>query len=502
MKPTPIVYERRDRLPRLAWCAHVGRAATRVVHGPWVECRPEGFVEGVWDGPFGDFDFDCAPNLFGSGARLRDSRLIFCTATHPLDRLYVIERESEILVSHSLPFILSEADDAPDLSHPNYFFKILDHFREGVSEGTHSIPTAKGENVRLFAVCNIEVSADGAVSASAKGLGPEPRDYEHYRSLLDGAVRRLFANAADDGRTHQFQPIAAVSRGYDSVAAAAVATQAGCRNALTFQQSNSSRGWIDDDGGSICEALGLAMESADRSAFHALPVDRQAEWFLSTVGNGENGLGTCEHLLEERVLVTGRRGETTWGTERQTRGSRLGNRGNVIMTGPDSIEQRLHCGYVQLHVPMIAARHGEALYRINSAAETDAWTADGAAYQRPAARRIAEEAGVPRQAFGMRKAGGAGKLAPLGPEAMEAFLAFYREHVPKPIRRGLRESHSDRRRKAHVYLRRLWMRFADHPIFDPLLDASGWRRMHLLWKMRDLYQFHWGLLRTMDRYRD
>lgn len=472
-----------------------------MLHGPWVECRPEGFVEGVWDGAFGDFDFDRAPTLFGSGARLRDERLIFCAPTHPLERLYVVEQASEVLISNSLAFVLAEADDGPDLAYPNYFFDVLDHFREGVSEGAHSIPAANGAGVRLFAVCNLEVSAAGEVSASAKDLGPEPRDYEHYRSLLDAAVRRTFANAADNNRTCRFRPIAAVSRGYDSVAAAAVASQAGCREALTYRQSNSIRGWIDDDGGSICEALGLAVETADRSAFHALPPDRQAEWFLSPVSNGENALGACEYLLEGRVLVTGRRGETTWGTGRQTRGSRLGNRGNVIMTGPDSIEQRLRCGYVQLHVPMIAARHGQALHRINSATEMDAWTAEGAAYQRPAARRIAEEAGVPREAFGMEKAGGAGRISRIGPTAMDDFLTFYREHAPEPLRRELRQFNSDRRRKAHVYLRRLWMRFAEHPILDPLLDASGWRRMHLLWKMRDLYQFHWGLLRTIDRYR-
>lgn len=495
-----ISYEPREQVPRLAWLAHVAPGSIRVAHGPWVETRPQGFVAGTWDEGYSEFNFDQAPNLFGSGGRARDGRIVFATPTHQIDRLYLMEIDGVCLVSNSLAFLLSEADDGPDLAHPNYFFDLVRHYRRGVSMGECSLPTDRGNAFKLFTCCNLTIDAQMRVAGEEKNPGPEPESYQQHRDLLGAVVRRVFLNASDARRKHAYQPIAAISRGYDSPAAAVLAAQAGCIRALSFSWSSSGSRIVDDHGGPIAEALGMEVHTFDRSDFRDLPVDHQAEFFLSPAAHGDTGLGQAEELLEGSVLVTGRHGETAWGRALHGRAPKLRGTYNQILPGVESIEQRLRCGYIQLHPAYIGALHGSALHRVNNHPELDDWDL-GTGYDRPMARRIAEEGGVPRGLFGNVRAGGAGGQPRLSPESLAEFLKFYEANVPTNIRRRLRETNTPRRLRVFSYLVRLRLRFAGRPLVERLLEFLQVDRAHFLWKMRNLYIFHWGLIRTMERYR-
>lgn len=54
-----IAYKTCEQLPPLAWCSKFG--ANDDVMSVWVgnnvECKDDGFVSGVWDGKFEEFDF-------------------------------------------------------------------------------------------------------------------------------------------------------------------------------------------------------------------------------------------------------------------------------------------------------------------------------------------------------------------------------------------------------------------------------------------------------------
>ena len=62
-------------------------------------------------------------------------------------------------------------------------------------------------------------------------------------------------------------------------------------------------------------------------------------------------------------------------------------------------EFRLHAGIVLVHVPTIGAIHAARIHEITRSTEMAPWVL-GTEYDRPVPRRIVEDAGVPRTAFG------------------------------------------------------------------------------------------------------
>jgi len=67
-------------------------------------------------------------------------------------------------------------------------------------------------------------------------------------------------------------------------------------------------------------------------------------------------------------------------------------------------ELRLVVGFIQLPVPFIGARRKADIVKITESAAMDPWRLNNN-YDRPIARRIAEEAGIPRHMFGQSKMG-------------------------------------------------------------------------------------------------
>ncbi len=74
------------------------------------------------------------------------------------------------------------------------------------------------------------------------------------------------------------------------------------------------------------------------------------------------------------------------------------------VAGHGLAELRLVVGFIQLPVPFIGARRKADIVKITESAEMDPWRLRND-YDRPIARRIAEEAGVPRHLFGQSKMG-------------------------------------------------------------------------------------------------
>ena len=132
----------------------------------------------------------------------------------------------------------------------------------------------------------------------------------------------------------------------------------------------------------------------------------------------------------------------------------------------------------------------------------DPWRLGTGYYDRPIARRMAEEAGVPRASFGHQKVGTAvAAWRELNAESRADFDAFVASEVPEPIRRRL--DHRPRAARIDNHRRLAYFRthYSHLPMGDWLARASGLERLHLLHNSVNQYQFHWGFERTRERYR-
>jgi hypothetical protein len=90
-------------------------------------------------------------------------------------------------------------------------------------------------------------------------------------------------------------------------------------------------------------------------------------------------------------------------------------------------EIRLNAGFIQLPVPFIGARSRADIVGITESKEMDPWKV-GTDYDRPIPRRIAEQAGVPRELFGQQKMASVAKFpnpgVPHSADLKESYFEF------------------------------------------------------------------------------
>jgi len=116
-----------------------------------------------------------------------------------------------------------------------------------------------------------------------------------------------------------------------------------------------------------------------------------------------------EAELPERLLLVGHSGDNVWGKGnfRLYDGDIVQSAGTI--SGRGLAEYRLRVGFVMVPIAFVGHTAHRSLYRISNSNEMVPWSVGGS-YDRPIARRIAEEAGVPREAFGVRKYAGSGRV--------------------------------------------------------------------------------------------
>ncbi len=76
-----IEYEVKDIAP-MSWLAHVKDGIAKVTHGVSVCCEDGYFVEGAWNGDFTKGQFVSSNWFCGTGAEVKNNRIIFSTPTH------------------------------------------------------------------------------------------------------------------------------------------------------------------------------------------------------------------------------------------------------------------------------------------------------------------------------------------------------------------------------------------------------------------------------------
>lgn len=493
--------EQIDALPRLAWCARVRHGADEVVirHGPWVEARDDCLVEGAWDGPFEEGRPDEAVALAGTGARVTPSGVVFAASSNLHDRLHVTRVGDELLVSNSLTFLLVEAADEPDPEYPYYAGDFAAAAFAGIRRRRRTIPTRRGA-AALHECGNLVVAPDLSVRRVEKRAPEAPVDYATYVQLLEETIGRVLENAADPRRLRSYAPLATLSRGYDGPAVAALAKRRGCREAFTFSETNPGEPASEDDGEPIGVLLGMDVAEYARRGYADRPDCLEAEFCVSPPGV-DVVLASLEERLVGKVLLTGRFGDDAWTNDAAAILPDLRQHTPAGLAGSSMTEFRLRVGFLNFPPLFTGAQHIAKIQRIATSAAMQPWSVGGS-YDRPIARRILEEAGVPRELFGWKKmAGGVlplTRVEDLTQASREDFLAFCREQLPNAwIRRKalLLRALYRLNLRANRRLERLTRALGRPVRLSPLVSPRYSMRVSASWL------FCWGFHRIKDRYR-
>lgn len=439
-------FSERSGLPRLAWLAHLreGRHAARVVHGPWVEARERFFAEGAWDGPFPEAGFGESLMLMGSGGLTDGDGILFCGASHPLERLFLLRDDDGLYVSPSLVFLLHASGSRLDVNHPSYQADLIG-FQRGMRHHVGTLPLAGGRSVSVLHFRNARVDSRLDVTVLPKPDAPRFRDFAEYNAFLVQGLRRFAENARAPERRVRFTPLTTISSGYDSAACSALSVEIGCKEAATFRSARSegsAEAELDDSGAEVGRLMGLETREFERDAYRSLGSLPEAE-FVACGDLGQDLLmAAMEEVLPGRFVLTGEHGDTMWSRQWDLQKDRKGARDIVrpSCTGCSLFEFRLRVGFIHVPLPCVAATSLPDLKRISQSPEMEPWTLH-TGYDRPIARRLVEERGVPRELFGQHKKAvtvilnrGPDLRELMGSDSYASFEAFRREHAPERSR--------------------------------------------------------------------
>jgi len=320
--------------------------------------------------------------------------------SHTLEPLFSLRDGSRLLISNALPFLLAHCDDALDPGFSAYHSRMFQVLK-GLVVSPIRIPSRKGAEICAHYYHNLRIGPDLALVEQAKPLAPAFASFEQYRDYLISTVQTALHNAGDPLRAHPYPAIATASQGYDSPAACAIAHAAGCTEVITHGFARRAFGVLDPDSGeAVAKALGMQVTVVDRRAYlERTDIDApEAEFLCHGLEGVDVNFLSFEAQLERRVLFSGFHGDAVWDRHKQPN--------DVIRRGDSSGaslgEFRRRVDFFHIPVPFIGVlRHAE-IQTIGEAPPMRPYALDND-YDRPIPRRIVEEAGVPRDAFGMAK---------------------------------------------------------------------------------------------------
>lgn len=439
-------------LPLLAWVARINSSNQAIVrHGTGVEIADRFFAEAIWTGDFAKGELLQSDCLFGSGGEILPDGIGFASSIAITDWLFETIRHGVVFVANSLPLLLAVAGDRLDPRFAGYA-AINESIVDGILDYADTLPTEHGV-VRRHVHRNLLVS-DGVVTIQAKNLPPSFTGYQAYRDLISNAAAALAENARSPSRRHPLAIFSTQSKGYDSTCCNALMAPHGIQAVFTVSQGRGSGGYsdrdaadqTDDDGTDIAHALGLEVIAVDRRVFEA-GIENELFYWAGMERNRDfnfvgihAGLRACLPAGSPAVLMGGVFGEIWYPSDVQTaRFSHPFKSGHIE---DDTLKQRdvAHCGlsevrlavgYIQASLPFVGARRRPDIVAISNASEMQPWRCVPG-YDRPIARRIAEEAGVPRRFFGQIKRASAVEFPPpdmpRGAELRRSFDRFLRDN--------------------------------------------------------------------------
>ena len=387
-----------DHWPKLSWFAKVSDDTVNVLHGCRVEYSDEWIFEGTWAGEFGRGDFDReVPVIIGTGIRLRDDTVSFVCSTGSLDRLFYVDKKTELLVSNSLACLLSVAKLRLDPAFP--YSKTLLRYLNNHRYRTKLLPTLDGEEIHFLTYEKLVYSQE-TLEEQTHAAEDAFTSFEEYEEFLRSRILAIRENLQDERRRFKVAPVATISKGYDSAASAAIVKPLGIRSALTIARVGLLR--HDDSGEEIAEKLGIPVKSViDRRAAY-----RDHDLVLAGLGlSGDANMTLFDYPDDLTLLVVGTAGDFVW----QSAFKKKFDDSHHFLDRHDTTscqlaEWRIHKGVFLANVPSIGASRIDCLKQINGSSAMDPWRIGGD-YDRPIPRRILEQQGVRRDTFGIKKNG-------------------------------------------------------------------------------------------------
>jgi hypothetical protein len=384
--------------PKLAWVAvmKLGSDAVSVLHGPGVETGPDWCVEAVWAGDFSAGGFDLTDVVVGTGVRLRDDNVVFVSSGDTLNRLHHLKKEEMIYVSNSLPALLAIVDST---LFPDYdYAPAMQSINNGLARYVREIPSTRG-SVHLTYFNNLVVSDLGFVELAKPSSAPDFTDFAIYRDYLFASARRVGENARAPERRQGMGLLATLSSGYDSAATAVLAREAGAREAVTIGQARRMPGHVfdlNDSGAEVARQLGMSCRVYSRHRKN-YPFE-DALW--ASMGNvGDINMAIFDYPDKLCLLFSGFLGDGLWGNKGpQAEFLRRPGGGAGARFG----ECRLELGVLNCSPAYWGCRKESQVHALSQRKEMLPWTL-GTGYDRPVPRRLAEEAGIARDSFGIRK---------------------------------------------------------------------------------------------------
>ena len=412
--------ESTDKIPKLAWlaCAPIDGGQVDITHGTLVEVADGWIVEGCWDAPFSEGNFHLSENFFGSGVRITENTIYFCSSMSLTDRLVYARHDRQVIVSNSLILLLSKTGANLDLKH-DYYDECYGSLK-GILKYPKKFHVIHPEIVSFYQVfsANLILHADG-LQQVPRSHARHFEQYEQYISKLRQTLTAISDNSACACRHHPMRTYTTLSSGYDSAAVTCLANDIGVSTCFTTSPGSTSKSRHMEDGKRIADRL--AMKSVLLDPEDA-GVSENEVYFLAPTYEG------CEVIFDRMaryieaedqpaVVMTGYHGDKIW--DRSTSGKYLDDeiiRGDT--SGLNLSEIRLKSGFINLAVPFLFSRSARDIVGISNLPEMRSWQTN-TDYDRPIPRRIAESHDIPGQWFGQKK---------------KAILSYY----SKPINRDLR----------------------------------------------------------------
>ena len=392
-----------EHLPSLFWVARVRGRAIEVTCGASVRRTQDAFVEGTWAGGPELREVATASTVFASGIVLTDRGPLVIPPHHPHEAIFTARRGDELYLANSFAGLLEHTGQRldPDFPYPDVFWQIgpMKHMDQDgnppmVTARRMAIPTLDGPVQALWCE-NFLITASGQLLDSRKQRERTFVDFADFSARIHAATRSLIDNAPG------YTPVVTLSSGYDTSAVAAVAAKVGARTALGLRtaRQHGDNAIVDDSGAESARRLGLELSMHDRLAFMTRTDLPEAE-FLSTGTSGEDVFMTVlEAHIGRSMLFTGHWGGRMWSESWRPSVSRLPP---PELSGNSLNDFRLRVDFIHICLPYFGALQDPT----TSALEDDPTMAAyrvGGYYDRPIARRLAEEAGLPRGSFARAK---------------------------------------------------------------------------------------------------
>lgn len=316
------------------------------------------------------------------------------------ESLYSIKELDRFIISNSIPFLLAFTGNVLLKDYFDYDKDFNSAFF-GYKKCIKQTPLS-GAVMNMHRLVNVYVTPKLKISESKRNAAySRPTSFSEYRDAMVNVLCKLSENANHPMRKHHYEMVTTLSKGYDGCCVSALAFDAGCRIALTFNRPGK---YIADSGKSVAEAIGYTCIIEGNGEEYK---SNRKFWEAEAASVGDVGsivpLNAFDRHTRDKILLLGIRGDHIWDMN-DTHVNR-----DFDFTLPEfcmgiNPEHSFNNNTITISVPFILASSWPEIYNISNSGEMKPWVI-GNDYDRPIPRRILEDKGVDREEFGHKKTG-------------------------------------------------------------------------------------------------